>query len=716
VSDYAGVRAAARLAGRDRILIDGIDRTFVRDVATTWDRYELTEPFGYGPTALTFPKIHATLEQPGAGDLAWIRKGAEVRIQRVDRVTEELIATDYVGMMMAPRRSGRALTVDVGGQFSGRAALVEKHQRAVRFVGDVGHLAQLCVGDVGLHMDPWNGPVTGIRMVDSGAGEPLVSWAQTVCAMSLTTAGAQWTLMPKVWGGSLWEYRLKDRTTVDFTLFADDARVVIDLADDLAEQPNVWYITGITPELVRIRNIKYPGLQQGPAPTYPITGGDPFGSGTVDADTVNGDGITVLQIKLQQMSYFGWDNPVTGVYNDDTVAAVKRLQDDVDMTTINGIMSETAWDRLWDISATGSSLSGAKPFPVVFDTRVMKYRYSANGSVIGLNPDYDPTIPRVERTIDFGAGWTKQQMVDWCRGEQARINSGANLVGTITLNDFGGWVGEWDTSDYAALNADPTKIMPHRDIRPGMNAWVPNLNGGTLVHVSAVTPQRSGMNTSAVLTVDTLARDAFEVSTLLKRDADARRNLRREWRVSNRAAKPSGNGIPRDEFFGRLFQNVDLEADDWNVPIEIPAGQSGQINRIHLRLINDPCEFAYVLTGKKLTRAELRRRIPNPLAAVGDGEEAWWEKDRNLDLFEDRILINAAGTNEQPCGYWPRKHTNAAGTTTGADVTGKWNYYNSVPYLTGPYEPGMLFLSIYSAGDCTLKAGQVLWAQEDDVV
>lgn len=716
MSDYALTRAAYKLAGRDRVLIDGVDRTFFRGAMTVWDEYQLTEPFGYGPTTLTFPKIHATLEQPGVGELAFIRKGAEVRIQRVDRTTGAIIVTDYVGLMVSPRRSGRSLTVEVGGQFSGRAALVEKHQRAVRYVGDVGHLAQLCVGDVGLHMDPWNGPVTGVRMVDSGANEPLLSWAETVCAMSLTTAGQQRSIMPLGWGGSLFGFNVKDRTTVDCTAWADDARVVVDLVDDLAEQTNVWFITGVTPEGVRIRNIKYPGLQQGPAPDYPIAGGADFGSGTVNGDTINDDGITVLQIKLQQMSYFGWDNPITGVYNDDTVAAVKRLQDDVNMTTVNGVMSETAWDRLWDITATGSSLNGAKPFPVVFDTRVMKYLYSANGSVIGLNPDYDASIPRVERTVDFGAGWTKQQMVDWCRGEQARIASGKNLVGTITLNDFGVWAGDWDVEDYAALNADPSKIMPFRDVRPGMNIKLANVDGGTLFHIAAATIQRSGMNASAILTVDTLARDAFEVATLLKRDADARRNLRREWRVSNRAGKPSGNMTPRDEFFGRLFQDVDLVGDDWNKPIEIPAGQQGQINKIVLQLVNSPQAFAYVLTGKKLTRAELRRRIPNPLAAVPDGEDAWWEQDKNADLFDDRILINAAGTHDQPCGYWPRKHTNAAGAATSAAVTGKWHYSNSVPYITGPYEPGMLFLSIYPAGDCTVEAGQVLWAQEDDVV
>jgi hypothetical protein len=715
VSDYNVVRAAAIRAGRDRILIGGVDVTFFRGIATVWDTYQLTEPFAYGPASLTFPGIHGSLERPGVGDLAFLKRGAEVVIERVDVETDEVTDVDHIGIYLSERVTGRGLALEVGGQFSGRAALVNKHQRAVRYVGDVGHLIQLCVGDVGLHMDPWNGPVTGIRMVDSGANQSLDSWAASVCAMSLTTSGTQRTLMPKVWGGPLWGFDAKDTTTVDCTIYTDDARMVVDLINDIAEQPTTWYGTCVTPEGVRIRNIRYPGLMQGPAADYPMAGDAPFGSGTVDADTVNGDGITVLQIKLQQMSYFGWDNPVTGVYDDATVEGVKRLQTDVDMDTINGIMSATAWDRLWDITATGSSLSGAKPFPLVTDTRVEKYIYSSSGAVVGLNPDYDPTVPRVEREIDFGPGWTKQQMVDWCRGEKARTD-GKNWTGTITLNDFGAWVGEWGTADYATLNADPTKILPLRSIRPGMNAWLPLFDGGTLVHIAAVTVSRSGENVSATLTVDTQARDALEVSAITARDVEARRNLHREWFASNRARKPSGNMIPRDEFFGRLFQNVDLVADDWNVPIEIPAGQQGQINRIHLRLINDPQAFAYVLTGRKLTRAELRHRIGNPLAAVPDGTDAWWELDRNNDLFENRILISAAGTAEQPCGYWPRKHTNASGSTTGAAVTGKWNYLNSVPYLTGAYDKGMLFLSIYPAGACTLKAGQILWAQEDDVV
>lgn len=712
MSTWASTRAAAKPAGRDRILIDGIDRTFVRDAETLWSDYELYEPMAYGPTALTFPKIHATLEPIGVGELAWIRTGAEVRIQRFDPETDEILAEDYVGLMLAKRVGGRELTIEVGGQFSGRAALVEKKQRAFRFVGDVGHLAALAIGDVGLHPEPWSGPVTGIEMVDAAGGEPLDSWATRVCAMSLATDGTQRAIMPAEWGSSTWTFEPKNTTDIDCTIYTDDNRMVLNLVSDAAEQPNRWFGTGTTPEGVRVRNIRYPGLMQGPPAAYPIAGGAPFGSGTTDADTINGDGITVLQIKLQQMSYFGWSNPITGVYDANTVAAVKRMQVDVGMTTINGIMSETAWDRLFDITATGFSLNGARVFPLLEDPRVRKYNYSSNGSVIGLNPLYDSSVVPVERHIDFGAGMTKQQMVDWCRGDQAR-SAGSNWVGQITLNEFGLIAGEHNPGDAPLVDGDP-RIMSHRDIRPGMNAWLPLFDGGTLVHISGAKPQRSGPNRSVVLTVDTQARDRLEIAAVLARNTEARRDPRREWYASNRARRPSGNMIPRDEFFGRLFQALELEGDEWNV-FPMPAGQTGTINRVHVELVSAKAAFAMAITAEKITPAEWRRRIGNPLAAVGDGEDQWWEKDKNNGLFRNRTMLYAAGTADQPCGYWPRKHTNAAGDTTAADITGEWLYDNPIPYITGPYDQGVVWVAIYPDRDTKVKAGQLLYAQEDDV-
>jgi peptidoglycan hydrolase-like protein with peptidoglycan-binding domain len=542
--------------------------------------------------------------------------------------------------------------------------------------------------------------------------------------MSLTTAGVQRAIMPSAWGSPVYRFDPKDTTTPHYTIFTNDAGMVIDLVDDVTEQTNRWYGTGITPKGVRIRNIRYPGLMKAKAAPYPIAGGTSFSLGTTDADTINGDGITVLQIKLQQMSYYGWGNPITGVFDETTAEAVIRLKADVNLT-VNGTMTVKAWNRLWDIDATGFSINGAKRFPLLADPRTEKFLYSASGAVIGLNPDFDAKVLPREREIDFGPNVTKQQMIDWCRGDQAR-SAGKNLSGTITLTDFGVWAGQWNGSDAATLNRDdstgypgrPDLIVPLTDVRPGRNAWLPLVDGGTLVHIAGVQLRRNGTSVTATLTVDTQARDFLELAALKKRNRDARRDIRREWYAANRSSKPSGNMTPRDEFFGRLHQVEHVTGGAWHV-YPMPAGQSGMINRVHIQTYDAETPFAMVIIAEahseEQLERELERRIPNPLAAVPDGTPPWWEQDKNKKWFRDRTLLYAAGTHEQPCGYWPGKHTDAKGDTTTAPVTGEWIYDNPFPYLTGEFAPGVVWMGFWAPADTKIKPGQQLWAQEDDV-
>ena len=96
-------------------------------------------------------------------------------------------------------------------------------------------------------------------------------------------------------------------------------------------------------------------------------------------------------------------------------------------------------------------------------------------------------MPVVHRTIDFGPGVTKAQATAWCVGQAARL-AGDHWTGSIDLNGgFGGFTGEWSAGD------EPTAddIMSQLDIRPGMNAWLPLFDGGTLVHIAGARPSKS---------------------------------------------------------------------------------------------------------------------------------------------------------------------------------------------------------------------------------
>lgn len=701
MTTYAATRAVSRAAGRTRVTVGGVDVSTVYGLAIPEPSYTLAEPFAYGATTLTFPQVHAGYEQAGVGGLSWARSGSRVVISRVFADDSETV--DYVGFVISVGAAGRALSLDVGGEFSGKAALLEQQNQLFRYSNDVGHWVQLAVLTVGLRITPWNGPVTGIEVTHAG-GQTHLAWASYLGAMSQDVNGLQRALMPTVWGGSTWAFEPKDASTVDLTVFNDDARAVLNVVNDASEAPNVVYGTGITPDGERITNAKWPGVFAGPAPAYPISGGAPFGIGTTNADTIDGSGIETLYTKLIQMGYLPFSFHPTDTYNTALSNGVKALQADAGMTQ-NGIMSVTAWDRLFDNDVTGYSINGAHIAPLASDPRVEKYLYTSNGSVAGRNPDYDPTVLRVERTIDFGSGITRAAMISYARGIIARSATYKNLAGTLRLNNDGGFWGEHTTDvERAALTS--ADIAAPRDIRPGMNVWVPDFDGGTLFHIAGCDVDADGVT----LTIDTQARDLVEVSAILARDADSRRDVRREWMAQNQNKKPSSAMVACDESFGWIDRKVSLEGGKWNI-VPVIAGQHGQVNRVDIRLINDEAEFAVAAFSKEMTRKRLNRKIGDPLVVA---DESVWETSDIQDWFDDRKILYAIGDGKQPCGYGKRRKLNDAGSATGAPLTGRLIDDSPWAYIAAAHTAVIVYVAIYPDRDCVLKKGRILYPQLDD--
>jgi hypothetical protein len=708
VTAYPEKRAVARKAGRDRIVVGGVDVSNFRGKTTPFPAYSLTEPFAYGATSLTFPQVHAGYERTGVGDLSWAKKGARVQLSRVWDDGTEVI--DYVGEVASIDPTGRVLRMDVGGQFAGPASMLQEVTQMYRSERDVGRWASLACARVGLAFDPWFGPDTTIDLTHTG-GQTLLSWAQYVCAMSQDN-GLQRTIMPMTWGSDTWHFPVKDYTTVHATAFHDDARVVLSVTDDVSEQPNVIYGTGITPDGVRITNAKWPNVFSGPMPDYPIAGGTSFGLGTTDADTVNLDGITVLYDKLRNMGYLPWQVANTGIYTADFVAAVKKLQRKAGLSQ-TGTMTLAAWKALYNADVTGYTINGAYREPLAEDDRVRGWNRASNGAILGRNPLYDPTVPRVEVDLDYGSGITKAAMVRHAQGILARSNAAKNWTGTLRFNNAGLFLGDQSAADRGALTADD--MMPMRDLRPGMNVIVPDFDGGTLFHVAGCDVDADGVTA----TIDTQARDLVEVRAINDRDAESRRDIRREWNQANRPAKKSHGLISSDENFGELDRNVRLVGNKWNV-IPVIVGQHGQINRIDLRTINNKAEFAVAILTKPMTTggkggvsSRLKRRFGNPLAV---SDQSWLEDNDVQDMLDDRVILYAAGDGKQPCGYYPRRKLNDAGNTTGAPITGRHLDDENFAYICAAHTQVIVYLAIYPDRDCTLKRGQILWAQLDDAV
>jgi hypothetical protein len=712
--DYADANRLAlyKAGGRGRILVGGRDVTFFRNVPLVTPTYGLQEPFGYAESTLPIPQINPLFETPGEGSLSWCRQFAKVAYQRV--FADGTVVTDYRGEVLAVRSQGGQLTLDIGGQVSGPAGLKNEQPPTRWNTHDVGWWT-FGTSRAFCHMLPRFGPITGIRIAKQGGEFTSLAWLQQAGAMS-QVGTQQRALMPKVWGENEWRFDFKDTTTVHATLFLDGVRVSEDLVDDVSERPNTFYGTGVTPDGMRIRNSRYPQAMDAPPAPYPIAGGATFGVGTTDADTRNGSGITVMQIKMQWAGYIAQRDYTHGTFDDETSRGVKRLQREVGLPR-TGTMDSTTWRRLWNSDATGISLKASHIAPLVQDPRVSPWLFSANGSIVGPNPNRVPGFREVSRNYDFGSGIYKHRMIDWCEAQEEKY-AGKNWAGTITLNGVGGFAGKWEHGDTPTA-AD---VLGLRDFRPGMNVWLPGFNGGTLVHISgvSVTPAQGGSPASATLTVDTLARDLLELSEVIKRNRDSRRNIRREWNRENRQHGPNHNLTTFDEFGGVLPGDRRLQGGRWN-RVGLVCGQTGTLERVDVQLSNRKTEFYLAVASRPISPAKMRRRAGDPSVVNSDGED-WTQIRKVQDWLDDKTLLYVAGDGNDPLGYGHRhKYANKTDSSgnpirTSAPVTGHYRDDAGVPYKTPSDRNPLVWLLIWPEHDCTLQSGRLLYKSEDDAV
>jgi hypothetical protein len=311
----------------DRLIVGGRDVTVFRGVQTPFPGFQLQTPLGYGPTTINFPQVAVNFEVLGEGELDFLYPGSVVEIQRVNLDDGFVYATDYRGVVIGFGASGSSLSVDVGGEAQGRAALVNRQLPIWSSSQDIGRYAYSAMKDLSIPLKPYLGPTTGIELKRFGGGSVL-DYVNEILARAFDDQG-QWTIMPFEWGSASWyEMRYKDTETTVASAYADDSRVVIDLKRDAAEEPNRIFSTGVTPEGQRVRNGVYPGLNKSRPAPYPFTDhSHKFGVGTQDEDTDTGDGITIMIGRLIICKYM--DQPDTpGGYDNDVKRAVRKLQDD----------------------------------------------------------------------------------------------------------------------------------------------------------------------------------------------------------------------------------------------------------------------------------------------------------------------------------------------------------------------------------------------------
>jgi hypothetical protein len=688
------VDKASRTRHRTRVVVGGKDVTFFRGVSTPTPAYQLVSPLLYGPATLRLPQVAAAFEQLGTGDLDWLRTEQRVLVQRVDEAGD-VVATDYRGVIVAFDTAGADLTVEIGGEASGRAALMERQPPIFRTVNDIGAHAYYAIRALGLPFTPRLGPDTGIKLARFG-GTGHLDYISQLCARAWTQSGNQWTIMPSTDTGA---YRMvrKDTTTIDATAYLDDAYTVGSLRRDLAEEPNRLYATGVTPEGQRVRFGAYPGLKQGTAAPYPFNDNRNFGLGTTNADTDTGDGVTVMIDKLRVHKYMdAIDQP--GGYDADAEKGVRQLQNDAGLP-VTGTMTPASWRALFDLDKVGFSLRQSQIMPAAQKTYTKQWHRSGAGAQLRKNPNYDKRRLKRDRTVDLGSGFTISQMREFARAE-IDASTDDNWVGQIVFHTGALVAGDHTPGTPVA----PSDIFRARALRPGMNLSLPLFDGGIVVHVSAVSVGEDGTVTA---TVDTRARDSMAVWEVIQRNRESRRNPARQWVRDHRASGEIKDAIDGwDEVGGLLGDNVTVPGHRWTI-FEVVAGQEGTVARLRLRT-NPNAEFVCAVFGRVFDtdamEKRLTRRVGNPLTEAGS--KKWEDEDVRDDLDDNNFLLYVAGSNEDPCGYYPKHKTD--GETTNP-LTGRWKDDAQFGYRT--FAQPVLYVAMYADRDTVVPAGRIMWPQ-----
>lgn len=683
-----------------RLIVNGVNVTTLRGVQSEYSQYQLCEPHEYGPATFRFPQV-SMLEvrsdpDDQAADLQWLRQ--EARAVLVPVTAGVAGRAVWRGILASIHAADGIVEVGCVGDASGKLAFELRPIRLFRSRNDAGYFVFQAFRECNLPFTPQQGPDTGIRLDARGSWEDKLTYVNGLLADAQTVGGTLWTVRRNT-ADNAYEMVAKDTTTVHATVFADLPGVELDVTDDIAEQPNTIYGSGTAADGHQWLNAVIPGLVTDAAVPYPMAGGAPFGLGTEDADTIDGSGITRMITKLVHSNILDLeDSP--GQYDDDVEEAVKALQRRAGLS-VTGIMNENTWDALYDVTDVGYSVAGTTILPLAQEDRVREWNRTASGNLAGRNAGWDQNSLVVGRYVAHGV-LGKNRAVRWSVGELDRL-AGKNWVGTLTLRGVDLFAG-----DHA--HGDPETLMSRFEMRGGMNVMVRGFDGDTLFHVAGINVNADGSTTFAV---DTQARDLRPVSEIIARRRESRRNRGREFRDEHRSS-----GLARDavvdwfEQGGKLGQDVPVVAGEWKV-FPVPAGQEGTVAKIRVKVKTadgDGIPFFCAVFGQKTTANWLNNHIPDPSLKDADGNSVWMTSSQQDRLFDQRTLLAAFGTADEPCGYWPKRHTNPdTGETTDAVPTGTLMDDGGFAYRC--YGEPVLWVAVLATEDGFVKDGRIMWQQ-----
>lgn len=663
---------------RERYVIGGKDATYINGAPTelTW---QLVSPLLYGPATAKFPGIKTPFRQVGKGNLRWLRKGATVRVDLVNDNDNVIERGVYRGLVQAWNLDGNDLTVQIGGEASGRAAMRRRPLPVYSQHVRVGRIAYSLIRQLGLSFKPYLGPDTPATVIPRLGGMWYIEAIEHLCSISQRRDGTQYSIMPDSEG----HYRLapKDRTTVHATVYVDGSRVRANVRSDMVEEPNRVFANAVTPEGRRLTGVVSPGIIQGETPVW--------GGGVLSVGDT-GPQVVLLANKLYWAGYLDLDEPGgNGTFDDDIAEAVEDLQE-VAGLPVTGTVDEATWDALWDLGVTGYSLRWSHREPAAEERNVKKWRVTPSGSIIGRNPNRDPSVVPVDDELDLGSFITARQRRRIARARLHEADTD-NWVGTIEVPMGAVIAGKHNPGD--PLSAGD--LMDLRLVKPGMNVWCPGFQStdGTLFHVTGVDVA------SQTLQVDTRARDTLAVADVIRRNRDERM-----WRRGRRASIESKDVVGEWDGAagGVLYNDVAVTSGHWCV-FEVPAGDEGTISRIELKT-NPNAEFVVAIFGGNPNRTSLAsaldRRMGDPLTAAGYDN---WDDPANDDWLERRGILYMAGGPDDPAGYHPRRKSR------NGTLTGELKDRAGAAYRCDPFP--ILTVAVWADRDTVVPASRIMWNQ-----
>lgn len=406
----------------------------------------------------------------------------------------------------------------------------------------------------------------------------------------------------------------------------------------------------------------------------------------VDED---GNQYTVLK-KPGRIPYINWRDYTTehwAVACGQQGVRINLLNDVIDMSTTRygeGIStSNCQWGNTKYPARDNPDWVLHPPFqePLVTRTEVEKYLFDDDGNITGNNPDYDVTIPRRERYINFGPGTERLDAIFMA----GKLPFFADNIGTVELD-----VDPESGSRFEIKAGQNIRLrflgVVDEDLQPG------------LFHITRATVVPGG---TVTLTVDQVGRDLIETEAGFRRDRENYEITRPKRALARRSRTVEDRISPFDCDAGAgVFTSVSVPNDSWTV-LRIPTGQYGSIVRAEASA-SPARKFSIAVFNTEISANDLNNLMPHPLTANTDGSNPWDTFDYQIgDEFGEFGLIQAWGGPGQACGYAPKAESDDTATLTGQFLdNGSWSY------RIDQYAP-WLWVGFFATGGTTTISGKL---------